>query len=213
MKKPHQNIEAFVQSVKAHFAKVFTSSDWWLFKKMAELNLREAAVLKKENMPIETSLRLLARNSRKRLLIGVGVELLLKSVYLKKGYMINKPPKGNSLKFPFSAKEARGTQLIKDKTFTLEELINNLPKIVRLLDRNSTLRGLKVAQVFRNKEGHVVTSEHKFDPLNYVDIAASLVQLYQDAFGEGLSVRFSVATNERAIWQVSRLTPSHRSVA
>ena len=196
------------QSVKSQFAKVFAVSDWSLFKKVAESNLSEAAKLLKRDMPIEKSLKLLARNSRKLLLIGVGVELLLKATYLKHGYMINKPPNGSSLKFPFSAQDAAGVQLVADKTFMLNDLIGNLPKVVQLQSKNTTLKGLKIAQVFRNKEGHVVTGAHTFVASNYTDIAASVSALYRDAFGEKLSVQFSMARNEDAFWRVSH--PSKR---
>ncbi|MDA2912939.1 hypothetical protein MYX77_03080 [Acidobacteriia bacterium AH_259_A11_L15] len=192
------------QSVKSQFAKVFAVSDWSLLKKVAESNLKEAAKLLKRDMPIETTLKLLARNSRKRLLIGVGVELLVKAVYLKHGYMINKPPKGSPLTFPFSAQDAAGVQLVADQTFMLNDLIENLPKVVQLQSKHSTLKGLKIAKVFRNKEGHGVTSAHAFDASNYTDIASSLSALYRDAFGEKLSVRFSMAPNESAVWRISR---------
>lgn len=199
------NIE---QSVKSQFAKVFTVADWPLFKKMAEANLREAATLLKADMPIADSLKLLARNSRKRLLIGVGVELLLKAIYLKHGYAINKPLTDRSLKFPFLAKDTNGAQLSKDKTAMINDLIENLHiVVVSLQNKNSTLKGLRIAKVFRNKEGHGVTSTHEFDPTNYTDIASSLIDLYRDAFGEKLSVRFSLTPDEPAVWRVSR--PSH----
>ncbi len=197
------------QSVKSQFAKVFAASDWCLFKKVAESNLSEAAKLLRRDMPIESSLRRLARNSRKRLLIGVGVELLLKAIYLKHGYMINKPPNGSLLKFPFSAQDAAGVQLVADQTFMLNDVIENLSKVVQLQSQNSTLKGLRIAKVFRNKEGHGVTNDHTFVASNYTDIAASLSALYRDAFGENLSVLFSMAPNENAVWRVSR--PSKRS--
>jgi len=196
------------QSIKSQFAKVFVASDWCLFKKIAESNLREAAGLLKRDMPIETSLRLLARNARKRLLIGIGVELLLKAVYLKQGYMINKPPSGSELKFPFSAQDAAEERLIPDQTFMLNDLVEKLPKILVMLDGKQTLKGLKIAKVFRNKEGHVITTAHIFDAANYTDIAASLSALYRDAFREKLSVRFAIAQKEKAVWRVSR--PSKR---
>ena len=192
------------QSIKSQFARVFSSSDWCLFKKMAESNLREAATLLMSSMLIETPLKLLARNSRKRLLIGVGVELLLKAIYLKRGYVINKPPKRSPLRFPFLANDAAGVQLLEDQTFKLNELIENLPNVVQLQNKDLTLKGLKIAKVFRNKEGHGVTSAHVFDASNYTDIASSLAQLYHDAFGEKLSVQFSLAPNEPAVWRVSR---------
>lgn len=193
------------RSVKAQFAKVFTDMDWPLFKKMAEANLHEAATLLSKDMRVEHSLKLLARNSRKRLLIGLGVELLLKAIYLKNGYAINRPPKDSSLKFPFLAKDAIGVRLVDDRTIMITDLIEKLQTVVvPLQNKTSTLKGLKIAKVFRNKEGHGVTYTHVFDPTNYTDIASSLVDLYRDAFGEKLSVRFSLAPDEQAVWRVSR---------
>lgn len=192
--------------MKSQFEKVFTINDWPLFKKMAESNLREAAMLLKADMHIENSLKLLARNSRKRLLIGVGVELLLKAVYLKKGYAINRSPKGSPLTFPFLARDVMGVPLIKDKTVMLSDLIDKLPVVVvPLHEKSATLKGLKIAKVFRNKEGHGVTGSHVFDETNYTNIASSLVNLYRDAFGEKLSVRFSLAPDEQAVWRITRL--------
>lgn len=193
------------QLVKSQFARVFTAADWRLFKKVAESNLNEAARLRKADVLIESSLRLLVRNSRKRLLIGVGVELLLKAIYLKQGFMINKPPMGSALRFPFLAQDIAGVQLVADQTFMLNDLIENLSKVVRLTNKDFTLKGLKIAKVFRNKEGHGVTRAHAFDASNYTDIASSLSALYGDAFGERLSVRFSMSPNERAVWRISRV--------
>jgi hypothetical protein len=191
------------QSVKSQFAKVFTGEDWPLFKTMAEASLREAATLLKEDMPIASPYKLLARNSRKRLLIGIGVELLLKAIYLKHGYAINKPPK-DTLTFPFLAKDTNGVQLAVDNTVMLHNLIEKLHIVVPLQNKDSTLKGLKIAKVFRNKEGHGVTRTHVFEPTNYIDIASSLTDLYRDAFGEKLFVRFSLAPDERAVWRISR---------
>ena len=193
------------QSVKSQFAKVFSVEDWPLFRKMAEANLREAATLLKTDMSIERSLKLLARNSRKRLLIGIGVELLLKAIYLKLGYAINLPPKDSPFKFPFLVKDAKETQLLEDKTVMLNDLIEKLPMIVVPLQNKAlTLKGLRIAKVFRNKEGHGITRTHVFDPTNYTDIASSLVELYRDAFGEMLAIQFSLGPDEPAVWRISR---------
>ncbi len=193
------------QSVKAQFAKVFQTSDWQLFKSIAEANFRDAARVKKADMPIEPSLRLLARNCRKRLLIGVGVELLLKAVYLKNGYCINKPQDASrKLKFPFQQDHAIGTTLIDDKTFELNELLQHLSVVLKMQNQDVTLKGLKIAKVFRNKEGHGVTASHAFDASNYRDIEKSLVELYREAFVEKLSVRFSLTPDELPLWRISR---------
>lgn len=196
------------QSVKAQFAKVFTVSDWTLFKKIADANLQEAAKLRKSDIKVETDLKLLARNARKRLLIGVGVELLLKAIYLKYGYRINKPKDKSSFTFPFLIQDVADTELLADETFTLNDLIENLHKVIDLRNKELTKKGLRVAKVFRNKEGHVVTEAHRFDASNYTDIASSLVALYAEAFSERLAVRFSLTPNEKALWKVSHLPRS-----
>ena len=159
-------------------------------------------------MMVENSLKLLARNARKRLLIGIGVELLLKAVYLQQGFCINKPAASTPLKFPFLAKSVKPQQLQKDQTFMLNDLLQHLPKVVNLSDKTLTCKGLNIAKVFRNKEGHVVTTTHAFDASNYTDIAISLEHLYKDAFQEHLAVRFSVKPNEPAVWKISPLTRS-----
>jgi hypothetical protein len=196
------------KSVKAQFAKVFTSRDWPLFKEVAESSFKEAAALKKADMKIKRPLQLLVRNSRKRLLIGVGVELLVKAVFLKHGYAINEP-EGKLPKFPFLVQSAAGVKLVDDKTATLSELIQHLPRILDLKERKIIIRGLTIAKVFRNKEGHTVTRSHKFDKTNYKDISSALSELYRDAFGQTLTVNFSLAPKEQATWELS---PTKRPV-
>jgi hypothetical protein len=191
------------QSVKSQFERVFKESDWYLFKKVAESNLKEAAKLKRKDMQIESRFKLLARNARKRLLIGVGVELLLKAIYLKQGYLINKPRHGSVLTFPFKATDLHNENLAADSTFQLNNLVQNLADVLPLSNKDMVLKGLCIAKVFRNKEGHSVTDTHQFDASNYIDIATSLSELYRNAFAEKLTVRFSMAPNERALWRVT----------
>lgn len=196
------NAEQVDQAIKLQFAKQFVARDWRLFKKMSEWNLREAANLRTKDVAIEDDLKLLARNSRKRLLIGIGVELLLKSVYLKHGFLINSPPPGSTLQVPFSTQDAAGIQLSADKTIKFDTLIAKLPDVIRLSSQGSTLSGLRIAKAFRNKEGHVVTSVHQFDASNFTDIAQAISDLYRDAFAEVLSLQFSIAPNQKAVWSV-----------
>jgi len=63
--------------IRKQFAVVLVPDDWSLFKQMAASVLREAAHLMKRDMRVDPELRLHARNCRKRLLIGIGVEFLL----------------------------------------------------------------------------------------------------------------------------------------
>jgi hypothetical protein len=199
------------QSVKSQFEKVFSTSDWKLFKEMAEASLSEAAFLKKSDFTrLPDHRKLLARNSRKRLLIGVGTELLLKAIYLKGGYCINKPrdPSTCTLKFPFTSVAAAGEPLNGTETFMLGQLIDNLKKIVKLQNQQQSvvIDGLRIAMVFRNKEGHVVTSQHKFVPESFRAIEKALCALYERAFCERLTVRFSLEAKEKAAWKTVQLT-------
>ncbi len=192
------------QSVKAQYAKVFVVTDWELFKRTAEAQLKEAAYLKNADMHFEPKAKLRARNSRKRLLIGIGVELLLKAVYLKNGYYINKLKKDETaISFPFRLDEVASAALNEADTFPLSKLIDCVTQVVAFSDDQVVLKGLKIAKVFRNKEGHVVTCTHTFDDSNYRDIEAALAMLYKDAFNQTLNVRFSMEDDEQAVWRVS----------
>ncbi len=191
-------------AIKSQFEQIFAVGDWQRFKKIAESNLAEAAFLRTQDMRVESKLRLLARNARKRLLIGVGTELLLKAVYLKLGYAINQRTQYDRPAFPFELKTVALTDLAKDRTVTLNELVQKLPSILTMRDRATTIRGLQIAKVFRNKEGHCVTRDHVFEPANYEDISISLRNLYEDAFEEQLSVRFSMVRREVGLWRVMK---------
>jgi len=194
------------QLVKEQYAKLFDVDDWPLFKETAEAFLREAAHIKTTDMQFWPTQKLLARNSRKRLLIGIGVELLLKSVYLKNGYSINKRQEDKSARgFPFTQEHAATIAMDDADSYSFEPLVANITGILKFEDQETTLKGLKIAKVFRNKEGHVVTGAHQFDPTNYRDIEASLVILYERAFQERLFVHFSLEPDEPAEWYVSPL--------
>jgi len=193
------------QSVKVQFAKVFQLKDWKLFKDVAEINLSEAVMLRRSVFTsVPASRRLLIRNIRKRLLIGIGTELLLKAIYLKAGCGINKPLNSASgLKLPFPLAGVTQGQLDPNDTYTLAQLIDQLKKVVQLPDPDLVLNGLRIAKVFRNKEGHVVTQSHKFDPLSYKSIETALVELYMRSFGQKLTVRFSFSAGEKGAWRIA----------
>lgn len=193
------------QSVKNQFAKIYNYCDWQLFKEIAEINFQEAALLKKSAFKsVDMNKQLLIRNIRKRLLIGIGTELLLKAIYLRAGFAINKPQKGIDIKQPFKLEDVNESQLVSDNTFTLNQLIDNLTKVIQIAKPDETLQGLKIAKVFRNKEGHVVTSSHIYDPINYRAIEKSLIELYACVFNEVLNVQFSIEVNEIGKWHVAK---------
>lgn len=195
------------QAVKAQFARVFVQSDWQLFKRMAEFYLDRAAYLRTADMKrVAQPFRLLARNSEKRLFIGIGTELLLKGLYLKHGFAINRFERGTAgaPSFPFTFAQAQGFTQAPAETYMLNELIQRLSAVPAIGNLGELERGLCIAKVFRNKEGHSVLPRHRFDPHNYRDIEAALVGLYARGFAQNLQVRFSLKAGERGAWRVKR---------
>ena len=205
-------VDSLDQSVKTQFAKIFVPSDWRLFKDIAEINFSEAAFLKKSSFNVASNMRLLVRNSRKRLLIGIGAEFLVKAIYLKTGYCINKPQDPRAtVKLPFTLVDAAECPLKAHDTFTLDQLSGHFKQIIQLTNPRVVMDGLSIARIFRNKEGHVVTRKHKFDPSSYRTIEAALVEIYANAFQKQLKVRFSLEDNEKAAWCVLPSMQSHEA--
>lgn len=195
-----RNMPSLEASVKDQFAKVFAVRDWRLFKDVADINFNEAAKLKKSSFSlVPQEKQLLIRNIRKRLLIGIGSELIVKAIYLKSGYCINKPlGNGSPLKLPFKFGDAGLAQLDCNDTYTFDRIIKSLPQVITL--SAPAMEGLKIAKVFRNKEGHVVTQAHRFDPESYRAIEATLVEIYALVFGEKLTLQFSFAHGEKGVF-------------
>jgi hypothetical protein len=95
--------------------------------------------------------------------------------------------------------------LSTDDTYMLGELIDRLSSVPAMAGFDPPLdRGLRIAKVFRNKEGHVVLPAHPYNAQDYRDIEQSLVEIYSRGFGETLRVRFSFRAGEKAMWRVSR---------
>jgi hypothetical protein len=194
------------RDIKDQYAKYFETEDWLVFKNTAEYYLETAAkTLKKDIKYGNKRLKLLHRNVQKRLSIGIACELLLKAFYLKNGYCINtlkdkKTPPG---KFPYKIKNICIDDFRDDKTYTLAQLIDKMYDIADFGDEKNTIdKGLKIAKVFRNKEGHVVVLSHNYVYQNYRDIEVSLSAFYQIAFDQNLKIHFSVGDGEKAVFEI-----------
>lgn len=195
------------EEVKQQFARLFVSNDAGLFKRMAEYYLRHAAFLQTSDINVAQDLKLLARNCQKRLFIGIGTELLLKAIYLQNGFSINRVKDGQpgAPTFPFTFDQIAAFAQIPDRTYMLDQLIDRLHLIPSLASLRGIARGLRIAKVFRNKEGHSVLPTHAFNPSNYRDIENALVALYRTVFGQALDIQFSVAHREEPRWRVTRV--------
>jgi hypothetical protein len=187
--------------IKAQYSKVFVKKDFVNFKLVAEYYFEKSAKLKKSDINSSDTYKLLLRNIEKRLLIGIGTELLIKACYLKKGYIINKTQNKKLTKFS----EIENKNLIDEKeTFTMNQLIQNFNKIENFDDWKTIEKGLNIAKVFRNKEGHVVSLYHNYNLTNYEDIETSIISIYKKIFNRKLEFKISMESNVNGIFLVEK---------
>ena len=192
-----------VNEVKDQFARVLTVDDWEHLLDVAEYHFETAAKLRKKNIR-HGNKKLLLRNSMKRLHLGIGVELSLKSAFLKKGICINK------LKSEAGDLEKSPIHLLADleeghinsrDTFTLSSLIDKYPQVFGVEANLEFIAGLKVAMTFRNKEGHTSFPSHEFDESNYEAISSAVIRLYKEAFGQNINFQIAMKARDKGVFK------------
>ncbi len=195
------------REIKNQFAKFFEECDWTTFKKAADYFFETSAFLLTKDIKFgPEQYKLLRRNTSKRLYIGIGSELLLKAVYLKNGYCINKPKPGtiNPNQYPFQLANINRQDFKDDDTLSLNQLIGKLTIVEQgYQDINIILNGLKISKVFRNKEGHVAIAWHDFVPQNYIDIENSIKEIYKTSFGEVLDIKIAMTDADNPVFKVN----------
>jgi len=196
--------DAIRKEIKSQYSKLFKAKDWKPFKTSADYYFELASKLKEKDIEIkEKDNKLWIRNVRKRLYLGIATELLIKAAYLKKGYNINKPNRGNSkncLKLITTLDE---TDLNESDTYTLGNIIDYFHKIEPSIT-TKIKRGLIICEVFRNKEGHISVPKQEYVPKNYRDIEFSISEIYRICFGEKLTFHISMEANEKADFSISK---------
>jgi hypothetical protein len=180
--------------IKTQYAKFFQVGDWKVFKQLADHYLKVAAHLKKSDFDPEESNQLWFRNVQKRLFIGIGCELLLKSRYLHQGYGINTPKEGSwGL---YRIRDVNPADYDNAITFSMNWLLDQLKNGPRFVQQDVIERGFRIAKVFRNKEGHVAVYRHEYDSQNFTDIESALKEFYREAFKQTLDIRISFGMDE-----------------
>jgi hypothetical protein len=191
------------QDIKKQYEIFFEKQDYIKFKMAADYYFENAAkILKKDITYSANSLKLLRRNTLKRLYIGIGCELLLKAIFLKNDYCINEKksqPKFNGI-LPYKISDIHDrNNFKKDTTIKFNDLIQKLFHLNDYKDKRDLVeRGLIIAKVFRNKEGHTIVYWHEFDIQNYRDIEKSLVEIYKTSFNENLELTFALSKEDIA---------------
>ncbi|MCK4792850.1 MAG: hypothetical protein KAV87_54475 [Desulfobacteraceae bacterium] len=198
------------RSIKDQYA-IFFEEDWFIFKESADYYFETAAkILRKDIQYGKETLKLLRRNVTKRLYIGIGCEHLLKAIYLKNGFCINRlkyNKKSQYPKYPFKIDDIDKNDFKDDdNTLSLNKLIQKLFDIENYGEEKGSIeKGLKISKVFRNKEGHVAVIMHDFEAQNYRDIEISLIGIYRNSFNEDLQLTFSVADGEEANFNIKKI--------
>lgn len=197
-------MKSIESQVKAQFAKIHSQNDWRTFKLIAEYYLKKSATLKKSDIEISETYKLLLRNVQKRLFLGIATELLIKSCYLKNGYVINTPnDKQKHPKTLIKFTDINNAELDPNNTFTLGKLIDPLNKVITIEDWSKVKHGLDILKVFRNKEGHIASLWHKYEPQNYIDIEYSITQIYKVVFKEVLILNISMEANQKGQFSIN----------
>ena len=143
-------------------------------------------------------------------------ELVAYSEDLQQNKIAPQKPKGRPSAKLYKIGDINPDLLVATDTLSFNQMLDYLGKIPPLStitsqEHKEIIRGLKIAKVFRNKEGHVATLWHDFDPTNYSDIERALVLFYRIGFEEHLEIQFSVERNEPALFKVSPLSQSQAS--
>ncbi|HIF9128208.1 hypothetical protein [Photobacterium damselae] len=192
-----------VNEIKDQFARVLKQEDWEHLLEVAEYHFESAAKLRKKNIHYGDK-KLLLRNSMKRLHLGIGVELALKSAFLKKGICINKltSEAGELEKSPIHLLSTLDDSQINPKdTFTLGSLIDKYSQVFEVEPSSELTDGLKIAMTFRNKEGHTSFPSHEFDESNYTDISNAVITLYKEAFGKKLNFTIAMKARDTGVFK------------
>lgn len=198
--------------LKQQYSKVFRKKDYRAFKIMADYYLKNAAIIKKKDINIDKKFRLMGRNIQKRLFIGIGVELLLKAVFIKNGFCINRVKKNQT---PDPGKpqlfyDGQDLDIINaNDTYSLNYFIDNFNDVIELIAASvndetltSIRKGLIIAKIFRNKEGHVAVFSHVPDLDNYLDIENSIINIYKIGFNERLKYKISFKVNQKSKFKI-----------
>jgi len=193
------------EEIKSQYSKVYQNTDWKAFKVMADYYLSLSAKLMKKDIEISIDYKLMCRNIQKRLYIGIGVELLLKGLFLKNNYCINKMKKGKTPNpnKPIEFKSiSNQSDLNPNETYTLNKIIENIDEIIDRENKDIFLKGLKIAKVFRNKEGHIAVFNHSYKTQNYTDIENSIIVIYNLGFSETLNYKIAFSKGEKGKFKI-----------
>ena len=161
------------EKIKCFDAKIFEKGDYIEFLYSAVMLLHKSKMLKDESQksskqkPIQYEKFLVVKRN---ILLGIGTEYLLKAIFLKNGFGINRIKPIRQLQEPYKVGESITTELNECETVTFWYLKKHILKIVdcsefdnNVKQKNKTLRKKDEERKRKDKEANVksLNSEYK----------------------------------------------------
>ena len=135
-----------------------------------------------------------------RMILGIGCELIIRAAYLNKGFIINKflekkslPPKIKERNFPSKFKDFKHLRngiypYLKNKTYSMKDLIEKLPILFEEDIDKDTIKGFEISKIWRDIYAH--TSEYPYSIYGDENqlIFKALNDLYKKIFNEEFEI-------------------------
>ena len=210
-----KGLNKYIKKYEKIFYRKYNQDDYLTFKLRAdkffnfcrELKLTFIEIPRRDN----TFPEIFNRQIKARLFLGVGCELLLKSIYLKKGYIINSINKDKRKEFkkfiqkknisePYKIKEIPKRFIDSKNTFFMNYLLKHLHTIFQLKNNKRFItyikKGFEVARVWRNKEAHSGIGYHNETNDLSSALNMSIINTYSIIFNEKVSPLIRTAYKE-----------------
>jgi hypothetical protein len=199
----------FTKDYRKRFSKSYVESDYRAFKEKAEHFFSLFKDLQEESIVNEQIWDYFKSQKRARIFLGIGCELLLKAIYLKNGYLINRvkddknqkklceiwrfkisyieKPKYN-LNIPYKISETPKELIEEERTSDYNYFLDHLHDLFPNMNHKEFItfvkKGFFIASLWRNKESHTDASRHIETGTDMIDIHSSLIITYKIFFNE-----------------------------
>lgn len=190
------DLKIFIKDLNGRFSQKYSQKDWKIFKKNADKFFDFFRETFPGSIPLEKLgfRKHIAERLKSRIFLGIGVELLLKSVYLKNGYLINETqfPKGTRKpNKPYKISEVKENYINKNQTYGIGYYLKNLHIFFEKCKHYDSKRyityvkkGLSIVKIWRDKDTHIGGGYHMQRGSDLIDIQNSLGNIYGNEFNE-----------------------------
>ncbi len=198
-KLSNSQLKKFVSSRSKYSYVIYKTEDYKKFLEKSELFLKYSRKLEPRCIDYDkknvTNKLFFTRLSR--ICLGIACELLLKSAYLKKGYIINSSK--SNIKKPLKFIDLEEYNNIQsNKTHSFKFLLNNfynLFKFERKVFNFYIARGFELAYIWRNLSVHIGHGKMRTFGNDYKIVYESILYIYKYLFEEEDLIRVKKLIN------------------